>query len=352
MGRGLRRFLPLLNRARRSVGKRLPLETAARTATVLQPEEREEIRPPVFLQGQLEKVTAGVSGHGTLAGELALATQRSLVHSPVIRFELKDCLVHPGGVDFQGGAVRKQPLGIRPLASGRIETRSRAIYCMSAVSHQYFGHWLQDACATALLAEPDESLLLDVRADWPHAGQYATAFGLSPDPAPLVFVESLTLCQDHGQGANKRARYADLRRRLAAAVDGPCADGGRVYFRRGAGGVARLVANEDEVTRALDDLGFEVFDLEGASMADIQRRFRSARTVVSVDGSHLNHLYYALPPDSLLLTLVPADRFTLNQIAYCAAISLRYAFMVVDPRPEGYFVSIGDLLDTLERAGA
>lgn len=348
----MRRLLPVRNRLLRAVGRGVDLRDASVETTELHPEEVEAVRPAVFLDGQLERATGAVSGHGTLAGELALATRIRAPHAPVVRYTLENCLVHYGGVDYQGGALRKHAIRTRPLLSERIHHRRRAVYCMSAVSHQYFGHWLQDACATALLRDPDEALFLDLREDWPHAREYAAAFGFAPEPAGLHFVERLSVYEDHGQGAHKRRRYAELRRRLAAAMGEAADAGAKLYFRRGDTGVARLVANDDEVTRALTADGFETFDVAGASAGDIWRRFSRARVVVSMDGSHLNHLYFAMPPDSLLLTFIPADHFTMTQTGYAAAARLRYAFLVVDPTPGGYAVPIPDLLRTLARADA
>lgn len=341
---GLARFL------RNRLSPRRGLAEAAVETVVLQPAEVEHIRPLIFLPGQIEKATAAVPGHASLADEVAIARNTKLLHAPVIRHTLEKCLVHPAGVDFRGGSLRKKGVDFRSLVSGNIRRLSDAIYCMSGVSHEYFGHWLQDACAAALLQREGEALLLDVRPDWPHAREYMGALSLEGETSPLQLVERLSVYQDHGQGSHKRRRYADMRRRLDASF-GVCSTGAPlVYFRRGGSGAARIVANEAEVIAALVDQGFEVFDLNSASAREIFIRFRDARAVVSMDGSHLNHLYLSLPRDATLLTLVPADRFTMNQVGYAAAAGLRYGFVVVEPKPEGYFVSTSDLLATLRLA--
>jgi capsular polysaccharide biosynthesis protein len=219
---------------------------------------------------------------------------------------------------------------------------------MSQVSHQYFGHWLQDACSTALLRQEEASLLLDPRPDWPHAADYIAAFGFSPETSPIQIVERLTIYQDFGQGSSKRARYSEMRQRLSTAWPSEDSKKTAIYFRRGSTGVARMISNEEAMIEALAKSGFEICDLSDASVPDIYRRFKHARLVVSVDGSHLNHLYFTMPQGSRLVTLIPSDRFTMNQRGYAQAAGLRYSFLVMDKDSTGYRVKIPDLLRTLD----
>lgn len=227
----------------------------------------------------------------------------------------------------------------------------RALYCMSGVSHTFFGHWLQDACPTALLQKEDEALLLTSPPVWQHADQYVRAFGFQPQPWHLLHVDQLTVYQDHSQGSSKRRRYAELRRRLEIVYPGSSQGSSRVYFRRGATGVSRLIVNEDAVIDSLRARGFEVFDLPGASAQDIINRFRHVDFVVSLDGSHLNHLYFTMQPGAKMMTFVPANCFTMNQVGYCTAAGLRYGFMVAEPKATGFAVSIPELNATLDLMG-
>lgn len=342
------RLKPFTNGLARKLHRGRSLQDASLEVVVVQPEEVEHHDLPLHLPGQLGKATKGWSGPETLDLELAIATATRVTHVPTIRHTLADCLVHPAGVDFPGGSYRIQPLRAASLIAGRVRRVPSAVYCMSAVSHEYFGHWLQDACSTALLKRDEDALLLAERPNWPHAGQYLQAFGFRPEPFDLLHVERLTLYQDHGQGSSKRQRYAELRRRLEVAYPELVPSGPRVYFRRGTTGVARFVANEEAVIASLSARGFEVFDLAGASVREVQTRFRHAECIVSMDGSHLNHLYFAMQPGGKLMTFVPADRFTMVHIGYCVAAEFRYGFMVVDPTPAGYEVSLPDLHATLD----
>lgn len=342
------RLRPVANSAKQKLGLGKKILDASTEMVVVQPEEVELHDRPAYLPGQLEKAVSGNLDVTTLEYEIKVATATELVHAPVLRYTLQDCIIHPAGVDFLGGSYRISPLRVASLVTGRIRRVPRAIYCMSLVSHQFFGHWLQDACATALLKKDEEALLLAERPDWPHVGEYLSAFGFQPESFDLLHVDRLTLYQDYGQGSNKRQRYAELRRRLKASYPDFSQGSPRVYLRRGTSGVARIVANEDAVIASLLARGFDIFDIAGASAREIYTRFRHAECVVSMEGSHLNHLYFTMPRNGKLMTFIQADRFTMGQLGYCVATGLRFGFIVVDPTPAGYQVSLRDLHATLD----
>lgn len=342
------RLRPVANKFSKIFGNERELKSSAVETVVEQVQENENHRAPVYLPGQLEKASQGTFGHQSLDNEIHEAIKAELVHKPVVRHTLENCLVHPSGVDFLNGSFRIQELKILPLTAAKIRRIPKALYCMTGASHKFFGHWLQDACATALLQQEDEVLLLAEPNEWAHARQYIHAFGFCPEPASVLHVDRLTIYEDIGQGSNKRLRYKKLRDRLERAYPGKISGSRKVYFRRGTTGAARLVSNEDDVIQALRYRGFEVFDLEHSSVEDIAKRFRDVDCVVSVDGSHLNHLYYTMAEHSKLITFVPSDRFTMNQVGYCASAKIDYGFLVMDPDLEKYNVSIDDLNSTLD----
>jgi len=340
---------PIANYVRRRLAKGRTLEAAAARADIVQPVETEwSACPAVYLPGQLEHATAGVEGHGSLAGELAACLPGLVTHAAVVRYTLRDAIVHADGYDAQGHAFRaesgKLPL-IRTKGAARYDT---ALYCMSAVSRRYFGHWLQDACATALLRHGEDALALDDRPDWPHAGEYLSAFGFRPAVAPSLRVRELTVYQDHGQGSSKRERYqrmrAMLRDALPASGQGPSA----VYLRRGATGTARVIENDHAIGELLARRGFEIVDLDGTSAASLHGKLRDASIVVSMDGSHLNHIYTAANPGTAILSFIPADRFTATNVGYARAAGMRFGLLIAPRGPGGYRVDETDLLKTLD----
>lgn len=347
----LKRLRLVENIVRGRLGREKEIAEAAAETVVVQPEEVESHDPPVCLPGQLDKVTRAPFDEPP-DRDVGIARATESAHLAVLKHILPDCVVHRGGVDFRGGRLHVDRPDPRQVLSRPMRRLPEAIFCTNDASHRYFGHWLLDACATALLQAPEEALLLEVRPDWPNAAEYVRAFGLQPKPPGLYRVGRLALPQDFSQGSSKRARYAELRRRLSESFPEAGHEGRAIYLRRGRSGVARVVANEDELVSALSAKGFESFDITGASLPDIVHRFRNADVVVSMEGSHLNHLYLTLPAGAKLVTLVPADRFTMVQTGYANAVGLRFGFVVADPTPDGYDVSLPDLHATLELMGA
>ena len=321
---------------------------AAVDVEVIQEQEEEEVPRLYCLPGQLERATMGVPGHSTLATELEFFSRRSAVHAPVVRYTFRDCLVHPHGVEFSGGSIRKSSARFQRVPLGPIKDISQAAYCMSAVAHRYFGHWLQDACATAILARPEEALLLDVRKDWPHAREYVNAFELQPDTVANACVRELSVFQDFSQGSSKRQRYATLRARATRHFGPPTPIARPLYLRRGNMGVARVVLNEEEVVQRLEREGFQVLDGENLSGAEIYRMASAAPQVVSMDGSHLNHLYFSMRPGTSLLTFIQSDRLTATNFGYAIAAGIHFGVQVVDRRGDGYVVDIDAMMRTLE----
>lgn len=342
------RLRPIKNKISKILGHERDLKSSAIETVVEQGQEIEKHRTPVHLPGQLEKASQATFGHQSLENEIHEAIKAELIHKPVVRHTLKNCLVHPSGVDFLSGSFRIDELKILPLAAAKIRRIPKALYCMTGASHRFFGHWLQDACATALLQRENEALLLAEPREWAHASQYVHAFGFCPEPAGVLQVDRLTIYEDIGQGSHKRLRYKELRDRLERSYPRSAGGSRRVYFRRGATGAARLVSNENDVICALENRGFEVFDVEHASVEDLATRFRNVDCVVSVDGSHLNHLYFIMAEHTKIITLVPSDRFTMNQVGYCASANINYGFLLMDPVSGKYNVSIDELNSTLD----
>ena len=342
----LRRFLPITNLLQSKLGFHSSAERAAERVTVLQDEEIEPYRA-IALPGQLEKVTSTPDAH-ELDQIIKAAQGDVLVHAPVVRYEFNDCIVHPWGFDCAGFSHRVKPLRNTEFLRAEYSPVKRAVYCNTFNTVRYFGHWLQEACPAALLGEQGEAVVLDVRRDWPDCAAYLDAFQIEPHEQKFLRVEKLALHRDFSEGSHKRGRYRRLRARLDTAFAGPDIPGDRIYFRRGLTGVARIIANEAAVIDALVARGFAIFEAADATPQTIYNRFRNAKLVVSIEGSHLNHLYYALPPEAGLLALLPAAQFTANQIGFAAAAGLKYGFLVMDQNSNGNVVNIAELVSTID----
>jgi hypothetical protein len=337
-----------LNVIARRLGLERGLARSAVSADVLQPEEAQEIPPALFLEGQLGNVT-GTTSHDTLAEQMASLRATHVRHAAVVRYTLTDCLVRSHGVEWTGGSFRSRSLGLRDLLSGRLQETDDAHFPMSPVSHRYFGHFLRDACATSLLRQPGQALLLDVPEEWPNARDYVRAFGLEPSSDGPRFVRRLTLCTDHSQGSLKRARYRELRRQVEATYGPRGARTEDIYLRRGNGGaMKRSIQDEDSLIDVLTRQGFRTVDVDGASVDQLARQLRNCRRIVSIEGSHVNHAYFLAPAGVDVCMLMPSDRFTLIHRGITNATGGRFGFLVCKRTGGNYRVDVGQLLRVLD----
>jgi capsular polysaccharide biosynthesis protein len=225
---------------------------------------------------------------------------------------------------------------------------AKAAYCMTPLTHTYFGHWLLEGCPTALLARSDEAVCLDLRTDWAHAGEYLRAFSIRPQQNENVFVRELTLFQDYSQGSSKRARYAELRTRSATFYGQPLSVARPVYLRRGQSGQARCLSNEDQLIERLEQRGFLVLDASTSSAAELFRGIAAAPLVVGMEGSHLNHVHFSMAQGGSLLVLIPSDRFSLMHFDCSQAFGLHFAALVVERDGAGYRVDMDELFRTMD----
>jgi hypothetical protein len=340
----LRSCYPYLNFGLRKLRLESPIERAAIDVGVVQPEELQEVRSIVYLAGQMDKVTKGCMPHDL---EFLQLQPGPIRHPPVLRYTLRNCLVHSAGFDVPGFGYR-----IKRFAASRrtapIKEFDSAIYTMTSYCHIYFAHWLNDACATALLQRPDEALFLEVRSDWNHARDYIKVFGYAPVQFDRAYVRELVCYQDYGQGSSKRQRYAVMRQSLEEGFPAAASPGKPVYLRRGNTGAARTIANEAQLEQELGRRGFEILDVATADLRTIYTVCRTATTVVSMEGSHMNHLSMSMRPGTNIIALIPGDRFTLIQAEYARANGLHFGFVVVAPTDEGYHVDADDLLRTID----
>ena len=258
-----------------------------------------------MLDADRARVTAA-HPESSLAHEWGRIAGGPAVHGATRRLTLRRALATPWGVfTAKGGYFRfgRPPLG---LFTGPVARRETGFYPLHAAGLRYFGHWLRDGLPAALLAREDEALYLPCPASWPHAAAYARAAGLTPAAGP-VFFDELTLCEDVGQNASRRARVAEIHARLAASLPGGSGAPG-VYVARGAAGGGRALVNEEALIAALKARGFAVTSADDPLEA-IRAAAAGARITVAVEGSHWNHAFFAARQGALHITLNPSDRF-------------------------------------------
>ena len=164
---------------------------------VLRPEETTATRLPVFLPGQLDRIT-GTTGHQSVQAEIASMLAPTYHHAATIAFHIKNAVVFDGSV--YAGNLRHF-IASKGLFNTKSETRHLKVagLASSAVGHQYFGHWLRDDCIQYLLAEQTKAPICISGPVSDHKRRYASYFGQDWTPTDRAFVEELVIYQDFAQ---------------------------------------------------------------------------------------------------------------------------------------------------------
>lgn len=106
--------------------------------------------------------------------------------------------------------------------------------------------------------------------------------------------------------------------------------------------------DEPALLRRLERRGFRTVDVRDLTMPQIHAALREAAIIVSLDGSHITHIYYTAPEQAVLVTLIPDDRFVDVHKNYCDCIGMGYGFLVCRRAGAGYDVDLDDLERTLD----
>jgi Glycosyltransferase 61 len=313
---------------------------------ILCPEETSTTRLPVYLNGQLERVTSS-TGHQSLKAEIDGMLASTATHAPTIAYHIKDAILYDGSVYAKNMRYYLAP---RNITNPRSEIRHFKIagLASTAVGQSYFGHWLRDDCIQYLLAEQTGSpICARPPAEFHHQTAYADYFRQDWTPVDRAIVDDLIIYQDFAQNSLKRARYELLSKRIAEAFPAAGTREKLVYLRRGATGAARLVQNETSLLDVLQKRGFDVIDVS-APAQEILRDLRQAKLVVSVEGSQITHCAFALEPGCALLVLQPPDRFTAVHRHWTSWRGIRFGFVVGQKDDSGYLFSPDEILKTAE----
>ena len=320
------------------------LEAAAYRKEIIFPEETVTYLPPVYLDGQIERVIGSPQ-------EVESATKLTGYHAPTIAYHLRevalvDGSVYSGTLKFFVGHF-KAPIPVEPV------DLDRAALASTFYGVKYFGHWLRDDCTHWLLAnEIDLPPLCLPSPTGLHVEGYKSLFEQSWTPTFRARVKHLTIFGDHDQNGLRRQRYERLRNIIAAHF---MRNNRRslVYLKRGNDGTPRRIQNEAEIIDTLTRSGFTVLDTASTPLEELLGTLVDARLVVSLEGSHIAHCVCSIPNDSGLLVLQPPDRFGASHRLWTNCLGIRSGFVVGRKSGAGYhfdMIEIRRTIDLLERA--
>ena len=80
---------------------------------------------------------------------------------------------------------------------------------------------------------------------------------------------------------------------------------------------------------ALEAEGFDIVDVS-SGLAERFGKLANAPLVVSLEGSHFNHAYFAMKSGSAVLALIPADRSTAIHRVVSHTMGMRFGCVVLE----------------------
>ena len=339
-------LLPLVARLRRKLGLAKAIRSAAVEVIELAPADESPALPVISLPNEFERVI-NAAPLSTMESQYELVTATRTKHGPTIAYRFQDAVLADHTLYAAGNYEVSRRGEKRPLLTGTHEEYDQGQLCTYAASNIYFGHWLRDALAMELLAEQRGLLPLSyLREPWMHEPGYRDLVNLPGRPVSFAMVRQLWVMDDLGLNRSWIGRFRELRRKVRSAVgeDGPS----RVFLSRGGRGSARELINQAAIIKSLAGRGFTVVEPEELQPSVIVRLLASAKVVVSVEGSALNHAQYAVPESAALLVIQPPQRFNAFHKVLADFNNIRFSYVVADSANNGFTLLPDRLLRTLD----
>lgn len=339
---------PLLHRIRKRVSMARDLAKAARETVAVAEAETGLRTMAAFLPGQLDRVK-GVQFQTTHQQEMDRITATPVHHAATMAYRLRDCLLIGGTLYSSGGGhqmLRDRP----PLAAVIDHEIDQAAFVGTPVSDVYFGHYLVDDSATALLARDFAPIYRPFsyrHANWNHPLAYRQMMGIDWKTTGNARIKDAWVFHDVGMTQNRRKRLCTLRERLQARPSARSGHG--VFLIRGeTGSQPRLLRNEAVIAEGLAARGFEIVDPAKETADDIVRKLSGARIAIGVEGSSLGHALLTLADQGALLTIQPPYRFNNVWKDFTDLLGMRYGFVVANGDQDGFDIGLDDILRTVD----
>jgi hypothetical protein len=341
----MNRILPVAARLRSKLLGNKAASDCASEIVELSPAVDREQPAAISLPYEFDRVRA-LQEDTTLELERDRLRQGRRRHGPTIAYRLDNAVLAQGTLYFKGGhnVIRRGSTALLPRHQDRFTEMQ---LCTNNVIERYFGHWLIDGLALGLLADQMSlrGLVLKHK-PWLHEPEYRKMTGVEAVQTENAVIDRLWVVDDKGINDSWISRIRKLRCRIQMGATRTGAK--RVMLSRGTLGVARNLVNSNEVQDALQKEGFEIINPEHESVGRIINALSSAEIVVLTEGSAQNHCMHALPNGSTLLTIQPPKRFNALSKDRADAVGLNWAFVVADPRPDGFYLPIDHLMRTFD----
>ena len=263
-----------------------------------------EVRPAKILPGQLERIRG--SEFGTVDEVIRdFKGGFASMQAPTTGYRLQDVLLHDGTLYAEGAIrhLRKRSKLFSP-ARPKQELDTASIY-ESWMGNRWFGLWLANDCPTYALAEATGNPFTTGMPTG-HKKDYESRFGMSPSRGTSAWFRELYIFNDATNNDTKRQRAVAMRNML---VDQAMPPHPGVFLLRGNTGDPRILLNEREIAEQLHRTrNFQILDPSHSGLDEIVRICANAKVVAGIEGSHLNHGFAVMPPNSCALAIFPPTR--------------------------------------------
>jgi hypothetical protein len=323
-------FMPLLKKVTRVLRMDLHLQALADECWEIAPAEQSHPRPAVFLEDEIANIVA-VTPYSNLPRELRLVHGAPVTHRATMAFRIRSAKLLDGTLYANRYFMSLTPGWPRLFVGGSLQDEPPSVLTSSRIGSRFFGDWLLHDLSANLLAQELGRPVETARKQWAHEPYYRERVGYDATPVHAARFAELTVMDDIGLNAHKRARYRRIRTSLREGEKS--SRGALCFLKRGGAGSARALINEDEVESMLHARGFVTLEPEKLTARALASELRDSRIVVGVEGSHLSHAVYGLAPGGALLALQPPRQFNACYKVWLDAqdADLRFAFVVGAP---------------------
>jgi len=312
----------------------------------LHPADQSQALLAIALPGEFHRVGT-VEPSSTLTQQRRYAEDTNLSHGATVAYRIDNAILADHTLYSSGAYETFRPGGKRVVLTGAYDEFPEAQLCTYPSSSIYFGNWLREALTSELLAKQRGLPPLSFKkAPWLHEPGYRKMLGLQGMQISFARVGRLWVIDDRGLNAGWVKRFRELRTRVRTTVKprGPT----HVFLARGRRGTSRELLNARAISDLLVARGFVVIEPELLSPQEIVDALGSARIVITVAGSAINHAHYSVPEGSGILVIEPPDRFNAMHRVLTSFTAIRFGYVVGDPAVGGFSLQPDRLLKTLD----
>ena len=299
------------------------------------------------LPGQLDRVKA-VAFDGSVSAEIGqfLGNERKI--KATLRFEVGGALVNRGVIYSSGKRKVVSSLNKENDLAGINCAVGIASIRTSFLGSYYFGHWLRDDCATAMIEDEGTKFFTPSPA-WPDKKTYLDLFKQNIPTAGLLWANRVIFYDDVSQNEHKIERVKTIREGVFSQFSGTTPPE-IVYLKRGKGGEARQLVNESEIIDALSSRGVLCLAAEDLDTPVITSLV-GCRLFISVEGSQISHAVYGVRDGGGVIALQPPDRFFNSHLDWAVPLGIQYGSVVGLPDKDGFRIPIDEILRTIDLFG-